>query len=70
MNGNLKKMEINSGKPPLYVAEISGNHLGNLERCIELIDLAAKSGASAVKFQTFLPERMTLDIDDDNFRVV
>lgn len=70
MHKNLKDKEFSSEKSPLFVAEISGNHLGNFDRCIELIDLAAESGASAVKFQTFLPERMTLDIDDDNFRVV
>lgn len=54
---------------PLFVAEISGNHLGNLNRCLDLISIAKDSGANAVKFQTFIPEKMTLDIDLPDFRV-
>ena len=54
---------------PLFVAEISGNHLGNLNHCLDLISIAKDSGANAVKFQTFIPEKMTLDIDLPDFRV-
>jgi pseudaminic acid synthase len=43
-----------------YVAELSANHLGSLERAIRLIESAGVSGASAVKFQTYKPETMTL----------
>lgn len=35
------------------IAEIGVNHNGSLDSAIELIDLAKKSGADAVKFQTF-----------------
>lgn len=41
-----------------FVAEISGNHLGEKLRALELIDLAAGAGADMVKFQTFDPERL------------
>lgn len=47
---------------PFFVAEISANHLGKIERAHELIDLAAEAGASAVKFQTYKASTMTLDI--------
>jgi N-acetylneuraminate synthase len=47
----------------LFVAEISANHLGSLERAKELVRQASKAGAGAVKFQTYTPETMTLDID-------
>jgi pseudaminic acid synthase len=56
-------------KSLFFVAEISGNHHGNLSRCLELISLAKKSGASAVKFQSFSPSKMTLDLDTPDFRV-
>lgn len=46
----------------LFIAEISANHLGSLERAHELIDAAASSGASAVKFQTYTPDTMTLNL--------
>lgn len=43
---------------PLFVAELSANHLGSIERALELIDVAAKVGANAVKLQTYDPMRM------------
>ena len=46
----------------LYIAEISANHLGSLERAHNLIDAAANAGASAVKFQTYTPDTMTLNL--------
>ena len=50
-------------KPILFIAEISGNHLGSLIRAKELIRSAAQIGATAVKFQTYTADTMTLDID-------
>jgi N-acetylneuraminate synthase len=45
-----------------YIAEISANHLGSLERAHKLIDAAASAGAGAVKFQTYTPDTMTLNL--------
>lgn len=41
-----------------FIAEISSNHNSNLERCFELIDLAAKIRCDAVKFQLFKIEKL------------
>jgi pseudaminic acid synthase len=49
-------------KPPVYVAEISANHLGSLSRAHELIEAASNAGANLVKLQTYTPESMTLDL--------
>lgn len=49
-------------KRPVFVAEISANHLGSLSRAHDLIEAAAYAGADAVKLQTYTPESMTLDI--------
>ena len=48
---------------PFFVAEISANHLGNLERAHHLIEAAAGANANAVKFQTYTAETMTLNLD-------
>lgn len=41
-----------------FVAEVSGNHLGSLDRAIAIIDAARESGATHVKFQTYEPHQM------------
>lgn len=46
---------INIEKKVLIVAEIGNNHEGSFELATELIKLAYKSGADAVKFQTIEP---------------
>ena len=48
---------------PFFVAEISANHLGNLERAHHLIEAAAGANANAVKFQTYPADTMTLNLD-------
>jgi pseudaminic acid synthase len=47
-------------KKPFFIAEISANHCGSLERAKKLIKLAKYSGADAVKIQTYTPDMMTL----------
>lgn len=53
--------------PPFMVAEMSGNHNQSLDRALEIIEAAAKSGAHAVKLQTYTADTMTLDIAEGDF---
>jgi pseudaminic acid synthase len=54
---------------PFIIAEVSGNHNGSLDRAKKLIQVAANSGASAVKFQTYTASTMTIDVDAEQFKV-
>lgn len=54
---------------PFVIAEVSGNHMGSLHRAKELVHVAAESGASAVKFQTYTADTMTIPITQGNFLV-
>lgn len=53
--------------PPYLIAELSANHNGSFERALELVDAAAATGVDAVKIQTYRPDTITLDSDDDAF---
>lgn len=47
---------VGDGEPTFIIAEIGSNHDGDLDKAKELIHAAAKSGADAVKFQSFSAE--------------
>ncbi len=51
-------------KPPQFIAEISANHLGSLDRAKDLVRAAADAGATYVKFQTYTADTMTLNHKD------
>lgn len=57
------------GRAPFVIAEVSGNHGGSLDTAKKLVRAAKAAGASAVKFQTYDPGKITLDVDNDDFTV-
>lgn len=54
---------------PFVVAEMSGNHNGDLGRALAIVDAIAESGAPAVKLQTYTADTITIDHDGPAFRV-
>ena len=66
-------MKINkfniSNKNPFFVAEISGNHAGKYSLLKKTIIAANKSGASAVKLQSYSPDDLTLNSYKKDFIV-
>lgn len=62
--GNLK---VGKDSPPFIIAEMSGNHNQSLERALKIVDAAAKTGAHALKIQTYTADTMTLDLDEGEF---
>lgn len=61
--------KIGPGHPPYIVAEMSGNHNGEIERALALIDAAKAAGADAVKLQTYTADTITIDHDGPGFTV-
>jgi pseudaminic acid synthase len=53
--------------PPFIIAEMSGNHNQSLARALEIVEAAAKTGAKALKIQTYTADTMTLDIAEGEF---
>lgn len=49
---------IGPGQPCFIIAEAGVNHNGRLETALDLVDVAASTGADAIKFQTFKAEKI------------
>jgi pseudaminic acid synthase len=54
---------------PYIIAELSANHNGNLKTALRIIEAAKEAGADAVKLQTYRPDTITLDCDNEEFRI-
>ena len=55
------------GSKPFIIAEMSGNHNQSLERALEIVEVAARTGAHAIKLQTYTADTMTLDLKEREF---
>ncbi|MCS0674056.1 pseudaminic acid synthase [Cytobacillus firmus] len=61
--------KIGLSAKPFIIAEISGNHNQSLERALKIVEEAKKSGADAIKLQTYTPDSMTLPLNETEFVV-
>lgn len=57
-------------KTPTYIiAEMSANHGGSLDRAKEIIHAAKEAGADCIKIQTYTPDTITINCDNDYFHI-
>lgn len=56
----INDISIGINYPPFIIAEMSGNHNQSLERALEIVEAAAKTGVHALKIQTYTADTMTL----------
>jgi len=54
---------------PYVIAELSANHNGDIETAFKIIEEAKKAGADAIKLQTYRPDTITIDCDNDDFQI-
>jgi len=51
------------------IAELSANHNHKLDVALQTIRAAAEAGADAIKLQTYTPDTITIDCDNEFFRL-
>ena len=54
---------------PYIIAELSANHNGSLQKAFDSIKIAKQCGADAVKLQTYTADSMTINCENEYFRV-
>lgn len=66
---NLKNRSIGDDYPCYIIAEMSANHAGDINRAIEIIQAAKESGADCIKLQTYTPDTLTIDCNNEYFQI-
>jgi len=61
--------KISSDCPAFIIAELSANHNQNFDNAVKLIKEAKKAGADAVKLQTYTPDTITINCDNEFFQI-
>jgi len=69
MTVKIENRIIGRDQAPFVIAEMSGNHNQSLDRALEIVEAAAKTGTHALKIQTYTPDTMTLDLDEREFHI-
>ena len=65
----IRDRKIDANQPVYIIAEMSANHNQDFNKAVKIIEAAKEAGADAVKLQTYTPDTITLDCDNDYFRI-
>ena len=69
MEFNISDRKIGEGYPTFIIAELSANHMNDFDIAVKTIEAMADAGVDAVKFQTFTPDTITIDCDNEYFHI-
>lgn len=65
----IRQRRIGIEYPVYIIAELSANHNQDYNQALELIRAAKNAGADAVKIQTYTPDTITIDCDNEFFKI-
>ena len=65
----ISSKKIGENYPVFIIAELSANHLQKFDNAVKLIKAAKEAGADAVKLQTYMPDTITIDCDNEYFQI-
>ena len=60
---------IGPGYPSYIIAEMSANHGQSFDHAVKIVEAVKEAGADAVKLQTYTPDTLTIDCDNQYFRI-
>ena len=69
MDIEISHRKIGPNHPVFIVAELSANHVHDFNTAVASIKAIKESGADAVKVQTYTPDTMTIDVDNEIFKI-
>ena len=69
MNLKISDKIIGLGQPNFIIAELSANHLHDLDTALGVVKAAAKAGVDGFKIQTLTPDTMTIDCNNKYFTI-
>lgn len=69
MEITIKDRKIGLNHPIFIIAELSANHIQKFDLAVQTIEAIKMSGADAVKLQTYTPDTMTIDCDNEYFKI-
>ena len=61
--------KIGKNFPVFIIAEMSANHLQKFDNAVKIIKTAKEAGADAIKLQTYTPDTITIDCDNEYFQI-
>ena len=65
----IENRHIGLGKPNYIIAEMSANHNQDFDQAVKILEAAKEIGADAVKLQTYTPDTLTIDCDNEYFKI-
>ncbi len=65
----IKNKKIGKNFPVFIIAELSANHLQKFDNAVKIIKAAKEAGANAIKLQTYTPDTITINCNNEYFQI-